>query len=206
MLEKIKHEWTVVAVGRWNIGILSPKWLGQNIFKNEKIILEFATDLKLPPRIISKGIVIIPTESKLIIGIYDDTVATIEDVEKYMTEILRILPHTPISQIGVNFGYRENDIGDEILAQFPNICVDKLSDNGFEIKNRHFIWKLSKDGITLNLSALVEDNNIVVKLNYHFDVEESSQAIECISGKSLQFKEDSENVLKNVFGLILEGT
>ena len=47
-MKPVFNTWTVVVVGRWNVSIFNPDWLGKNLFDNKELLVDFPMEPGLP--------------------------------------------------------------------------------------------------------------------------------------------------------------
>jgi len=96
---------TTVAAGAWNPGVFTPEWVKSHLIETDRADLELALEPSGPVyRVIADGLIVIPKRSQLVIGAHSSTKKWYESLTT-MAKALELLPHTPISAIGVNFGF-----------------------------------------------------------------------------------------------------
>ena len=130
MITNNKKNWSIVILGKWNVNIFSPQWLIQNVLTSDTIDMEFSAEPGVPHKIIDTAgdIMIIPNYSKLIIAPINIIESSLLNVERTACNILDKLPHTPIAQLGLNFGYSCDDLGVENREKLENVFSDQFAD------------------------------------------------------------------------------
>ncbi len=148
MLEAVRDHWTIVILGKWNTAIFSPEWLAQNVFQTQEIGLEFGMVPGMPRRITANKVTLIPTQSSLILAPADLDDSTLLRMEQIACTILDLLTHTPVTNVGINFGYRIAPALPELLRQFPSAHGELFASQQLIIQSREFMWILKHKGPT----------------------------------------------------------
>jgi hypothetical protein len=203
-MKAIRDAWNVVLAGNWNLAIFSPNWLSKNLFGSESITIEFPLVPGLPPRFTVEGIVILSSTDRVMLAPKMLTDEAIKRTEDMACKLLNLLPHTPISALGVNFGFLEKEPSDELLQHFVDRDEALLADAGFEILIRTFSRKLVYQGQHINLSTIVEPKEVKFDLNFHTDVQNAEQAQKSLTGKVLKHRATALQLLEQVYSLNLE--
>lgn len=207
MFEVLKDNFTIVVLGRWNVSIFSPAWVGKNIFGQKTITLEVGIEPESPRRLIADDVVVIPANSRLIVApnIIDDR--NLKRAEDVVCKILEVLSHTPVSGVGVNFGFRVKQLTDR-FSDIQALLAEKLAREGLEIEAEEVKWTVGYDRerkSILNLSVQMDKDGALMKFNFHSDTENTVKAIESIKEKVIEYRDKALSVLGNVFGVTSEG-
>lgn len=141
-MKAIRDAWNVVLAGNWNLAIFSPNWLSKNLFGSESITIEFPLVPGLPPRFTAEGVTVLPSTDCVMLAPKTLTDDALKRTEGMACKLLNLLPHTPISALGVNFGFLEKEPSEELLQHFVDRDETSLADAGFEILIRTFSRKL----------------------------------------------------------------
>lgn len=203
-MKVIQDSWNIVLAGNWNVAIFSPHWLSKNLFHSDSITLEFPLVPGLPPRFTAEGVIIFPSSDRVIFAPRTLTDELLTKTEKMACELLNLLQHTPITAVGVNFGFIEKEPTQELLVHFVDKDAALLADAGFEIIERTFARKLIYQGQQINLSTKIELNEIKVDLNFHTDVQSAEQAQNSLKAVILKHRVTAFQLLQNVYNLTLE--
>jgi hypothetical protein len=206
MARPIKEEWTIVILGAWNVSIFNPDWLAANIFSRE-LTIEFGLDPlnpAMPRRFTADDVTIISTSSKLIIAPSNLEEATLLKAEQMACKILELLNHTPVTAIGINFGYQVKPLLDEFNGQYPTIRSDKFTEQSLIVQSRLFKWTISDRGQIINLSCNINDEEARLKFNFHNTVTNTVMAKSNIAGKFIVYRDKAKGILKQVFEVEVE--
>lgn len=112
---------------------------------------------------------------------------------------------TPISAVGVNFGFVEEDSPSELARLFQIADVKKLSDGGFQITQTEILRTIPHEDRLLNLRLAQDENGSVhLKANYHSDVLSATQASETIETKVVQLNTACVELISRIYGLSLD--
>lgn len=199
------NEWTIVIVGNWNVAILNPDWVSENIFEESVINVEVIfgagqTGLKLS----SGNVQIIPTPDRIIFSAF--STGDVSKAETSAVKLLQKLPVTPIKSIGVNFGFIEDDPSKDILSLFDLRDKSGISDAGWTISETSIIRRLKLNSETLNLRVTHGDHGISLHTNFHWNVTSPEAAITILQGKVEHLREQAREILKTIYGLEEEST
>jgi len=126
-------------------------------------------------------------------------------MEKVGCKILETLKHTPVSAVGMNFGYRVTPAATSLLDQFPSIYANEFADQQLILRARDFGWVMDYEGSTLNLNCHIEKQDLFIKFNFHAVVQDATAAISCIADKTIKNRDKTRAVLENVFNVASEG-
>lgn len=206
MFEALRENFTIVVVGRWNVSIFSPGWVGKNIFDKKAITLEVGIEPELPRRLAVDDVVVIPQSSRLMVAsnIINDT--TLKRMEDAVCKMLELLSHTPVSAVGVNFGYRVKPLTDS-FSNIPAPLAEKLASAGLAIESHEIKWTVGYERerrTILNLLVQIDKDEAIIKFNFHSDAENTGKAIESIKDKVIVYRDKALSVLDSVFGVRAE--
>lgn len=204
MIEPLKENWTIVILGTWNTAIFNPGWLTAHVFQAKETSIDIGIQPGLPRRITGDNVVLIPTNARLMLAPKDLEDATLVRMEEMACEILRLLPHTPVNSVGINFGYKVSPMSEELRNMIPDILSTQLASEGLVIRSREYKWACQYEKPTLNISFKADDEEAIISYNFHLDVKDSNEAAEYIGGKVICFREKTKEVLQNVFDITME--
>jgi hypothetical protein len=128
-MRAVPDSWSIVIVGRWNVSILNPTWLGKHVFENPEVQVEFSLTPGSPPRFTSREIRIVPQNAAVTVQAVQYTEAAMRRAEEVACKLLELLQHTPVSAVGVNFGFEEPSPDEAIVAKLPKPCAASFSDH-----------------------------------------------------------------------------
>jgi len=133
--------------------------------------------------------------------------------ERACCSVLRDLPHTPVTAIGVNFGFVERDPSEELLGLFNLSDVGSILQERWQMRQRKLVRKLSREESTLNLSLTLEEEEgrVDVECNFHTDTPSdqpdrspADMASEAIDGRVLELRDTCLHLLEAVYHLQVE--
>jgi hypothetical protein len=199
------EEWTVVLAGRWNSAVFSPPWVGRHLFQDDSVEMVAAVGLGTQQlRYIRPNIVLIPGDLQTVIGVRRITDDALSEAERQACLILGLLPHTPLSAVGMNFGFVEQSPGSEMVKLFQLSDLNSLSPTVDEVLGTELVRQLNtKEGI-LNLKHAFRNGQVSLHLNFHCDTESPEKAIEYLRDSVLRRRDFAVKLLEDVYGLTLE--
>lgn len=196
----------LVLVGSWNRNIFTPDWVAKNIFKeSNEIKVEFSINyFDAPLRLSQSNIMMVTANDRITFFPIKIDLQTCERIELMVKNLCELLPHTPITAYGINFGVSEQE-PDELLLKRFNFGDDNLfSDAGFLLSSKALIRSISIDDGTLNIKAYFDNGKIDFDFNFHFIVNGATNVIEKIDGKFNYCKGMVQKILKDIYSCSLE--
>ncbi len=198
-----------MIVGKWNRYILTPEWVGTNIFGEMEIQVEFPINRPdLAPRYKTKdNILFMPAVHRCQFLYSENNDEVLEKVGLLAKKLTTVLTHTPISGVGVNFGLEENSDQFALAEMFNFPDVDKLIDNDLETGLIEIKRTFSIKMHTLNLGIAYDRDasKVFFNFNYHYDVATAQSASElCDSKLIIENRDRTLAIMNNVYGLELE--
>ena len=190
----------IIITGDWNLPLLSPKWLNDNIFDGtlpEKVEMSFNVENIL----ISVKRIETP---KIDIEISPQRICFIpkkQDTEHFdflidkIIALLSKLPHTPVHVLGINFIFTSKDyIWFENLI---NVKATEVLDN-YENTYTQIVYQLSlekpKEGIlNLKIDYNKKTELLTANFNYSFNTKEISDIKEILQTGILDEMKDRSN-------------
>lgn len=184
--------WTVVLAGSWNPRIFSPPWMMSTLF-NQSEDTKFELDVTLGGSSLKfryAGIVVIPTSSRLIVGVDSnaekaDWVNSLVMVQSVSIGALKALPHTPMTAVGINFGFDSQIIPKAAMDLFEAVGkTSPIDDLGKAVIISEVIQTLrwGENGrVNLKMSRDVETGQFGLRINFHFNAGKTSDAISALN-------------------------
>ena len=202
----LASEWSIVIAGSWNLAILNPEWLAKKIFCKDEVEVELVLVGTRPTiRIRSGNVVFFPSSTRVSISCKEASAAALEEVEAVAVKVLKELPVTPLSGIGVNFAFRAEAPTEALLDCFNLNDGAKLSASGPQILSTGITRAFDDDGNRINYSMeLGEDRSVTLKFNFHTPVSDGKEAISAIEKLSAVRLERAEKIIGEVYELSVE--
>lgn len=156
----------IVALGYWNKKVFTPEWVKNNVFElsdEEKMYIQFNHD-ELRFGYTYNNVFIIVDDNALELVIKEDSDETIKQATKYFTNILNLLPHTPLRAIAFNFNADVFNYESKLTEQINSIF---LNQGEYSLREVHLIQK--SDKFLLNISANDIRDGLKLKFNFHYE-------------------------------------
>lgn len=197
---------SLVIVGKWNLGILTPEWVGSNIFKNNEIEVEFALNSFDDPMRFSHGdIRIVPSNSKVAFFPQKRDDQTLRKVEEMARTLAEILTYTPVNAYGINFSIVEKDPDTFLVGKFNLEDDVAFSDGGFRIKATQLNRSIELENGILNLKVSFQEDQVKFFFNFHYLVSNIKEVSDTVDGKFPECKKIVEKIMGDVYKLQIEG-
>ncbi|MEP7198107.1 MAG: hypothetical protein ABI851_16435 [Saprospiraceae bacterium] len=198
--------YSIVLVGKWNPAILTPLWLGSNLFDDKPSIeIEFSLNFDVPTRYRVKNIIIAPGIDRVQLLSIDNSDESLSLMESIAIKLCRTLSHTPLVAVGINFAYIEQKHNDALLPLMNFADADKIIDDGWQTSNQSIKRTLQKNGYNINLAISVDEKyNFDFDFNFHYPTTTATLVSECLSGKVIDFKNQATALLHQLFNLEIQ--
>jgi len=165
--------WSVVLAGYWNPMIFTPTWI-KNKLTNADIAIEVPiNNLFLPVKFSFDDISLLVRGDMLTLTplkVEDDILKRIQNIS---IQILEELYQTPLTGLGINFGFIKENPNVETLKIFEINDNAALIAAGFKIKGTLVKRSFKINDHLLNLNIRSDDiNSIIYDFNFHKDIKE----------------------------------
>lgn len=187
----------IVIVGRWNRFVLNPDWISRTLFESDKIQVEFSFDLLLPPRYVDDSIRLTTLDDRVIVTPLSNSDDCMKVTETIALKLINLLPHTPISGLGYNYGFSYRDYHINEL-----VCFNDSFDRVLESSHCRAVVKRNYqfEDYTLNIEHTQMENGLNIDFNYHHSYAFFKDNLEKLSGKMISYKRRTEEIIRGVYG------
>jgi hypothetical protein len=206
MMKPKLDTWTIVIVGAWNVHVFSPEWVGKQLLDGKPMTIEVPVGPSgVKVRYSAEGLNLVPSGDRLIVGVQKADEHLIERAETAARNVLRLLPHTPVTAFGVNFGFHHAEPSDQLLGLFKLNDLDALSAFGCTIKRSNVVRSLEIAGAVVNgTHSLDSDGHAETDLNFHHDVPSADFAEKQLEGRARKCLDLARKLLTSVYNCNLE--
>lgn len=167
---------TLVIIGAWNRAIFSQDWVMKNLLPDAKNVkIEYPINGIGSLRFSTEEISFFIFGERLIFKALNSKEQTYRTIISIARQLLRLLSHTPISALGINFVYKTDPLS--IFNSFDDTknLVDFI---GREINSQELTRSFSLDDVlTLNLKMQSNDKQSIIDFNYNYSVNTPLDAI-----------------------------
>ncbi|MEX5219606.1 MAG: hypothetical protein NW701_17385 [Nitrospira sp.] len=195
-------EWTIVTVGQWNPHIFSPQWIGNQLFHVQTVETELAVGPALTNvRYHTPNLILIPGGDRLIVGLKNLEDTSLNSMEQVVRNALQLLTHTPVSALGINFGFIENDPPHDVLQVFDLSDSGILGDAGYEMQNISVTRQIVKESIMFILKMTYENGKVRFHFNFNHPIASAEEGVRLLQGRVLECRDIAMALLTTVFHL-----
>jgi hypothetical protein len=198
-----KEKWTIVIIGLWDRRLFALERVSKELFDGKQVEVEVPMNLTFPFRFNAEGLVLIPQNDRVIIGIKNINDDSLNKAENLARKVLGTFPQVPINSFGINFGFIEEAPG-ELAALYNLSDIDKLSDNNYKIRETEIKRKLEYERGDLNITHSFNEGIVRIHFNFHHPCNSMKSAIELLNNSVIKCKDLAKDFLKKVYGLTLE--
>lgn len=217
----LPEETSLVITGAWNPAVLTPNWIIQNAYPQTD-----APPIQTVQALMPIGVFY--AYPKYTLGLIDFTASndllaihpssTNEEccqvVDNTASKIIELLPHTPITGIGHNFEFREEQPTEAQLQIFVNAQapLEAIYPDDFARNTNSITTSLinADQSIVINLTQYFDGTRIGVKFNFHHSLSDSATALKVLSGTQ-GYKnfygnyEIAKKIISEIYGDIANG-
>jgi hypothetical protein len=175
---------TLVLAGAWNPAILSPNWIGRHILGLAPGNA-FQVEMLLPvqgqagsARLTFEGLSITPAAQALMFHIVPEDAGMVTKSFDVALRILKLLPHTPVGALGVNFAYQVEPLEGQLAktVAWADNTVDLIVDDPeAKVLNRHWQLGIAAMGHMVNVGYRSDAQGATIDVNHHYEVEGSAE-------------------------------
>lgn len=202
-MKSVLQNWTLVLAGGWNVAIFQPPWVARNVFQQEEIMVEVAMDM-VPPGLVllSNHVSLLARSDRLVFGCKSTAPEALTALETAGLRVLELLPHTPVKALGINFGFHEENPGDDLVQLFTTSDLARISDFGCVVVKTAISRRLRVEDRILNISHALEDNGEAsISFNFHFDVPTADAAREKLANAVVPCRDLTYRFLRQIHGI-----
>ena len=159
-MKNVLDDRTIVLVGSWNVAILNPDWVARDLFgvnavEAQILIADGQTSLKYKVGNVS----ISPQPSRVIISSLAGTDECLQESEGIAARLLERLPVTPVAAVGVNFGYTEEQIPENIADIFNTHDIALFGQRSMQVKQINLVRHLGYEDRELRFRLSKTEQN-----------------------------------------------
>ena len=202
-MEILAEGHNIVLVGGWNRNIITPQWVASSLANVEEVGFQLAIDdPTFPFRILFDDYVLTVRADRLLLHSHIVSADRLRRAATLAHRLLELLPHTPISALGINFAWRESDPPPALLPLFTLNDTTAIADEGRTVTEtaikRSFPWA---DGTLTFTMALKPQGHVVADFNFHWTVTGATAAQQYLTEGPSQAREAARLLLRKVYEL-----
>lgn len=197
-----ENAWSIVINGHWNRMIFTPNWIGKKIFDSDTME-RLVSMMPTAPVVYRKDDLRIAIgEERLVITLLKLNKTCMEDAEAIAVKILTLLSHTPVSTIGVNFGFTEESPSSPLLDLFAYRDNADIGTQEWDITQNKLTRCLKDgDGKLLNLTLSFDGTKVHFDANFHQAVNSAEEGAAAVNECTSVMYERFTKLLQEVYGL-----
>lgn len=170
----------IVLIGSWNPAIFSPEWTKQNLaddLEREVVLAIPIQMMAMPPRLTVDNINIYPSTQALGIDCADYDDIALDVCSRKLERLATLLPHTPVTAVGVNFRFVDS-LGDNLALARLFTFDDAGKIDSVEYTLATTLIKrayILPDSTILNFSIEAQSDQLRIEFNFHTDIKSLSE-------------------------------
>jgi hypothetical protein len=203
MIVKLDN-WSIVLAGHWNRMIFTPEWVSPRFFEGREELETMVALLPILPIIYrDNDIAIEVATSRVIVRPRNAADAILVRMEQVAVRILRELNNTPITGVGVNFGFVERNPTQELLDLVDLPDNPRLAQAGWEILDRKIVRQLRRAERIVNFTIAFSQNDVLLDFNFHTETRQNEVARQSIQDSVLRLRGTALGILTDQYRLQL---
>lgn len=197
---------TIVLAGSWNLAILNPNWVAEQIFRAEGVEVEIVvSEAQTRLRYSHDGVAISPQANRVVFTALLDSNECLQRAEDLAAKLLELLPLTPMGAVGFNFPYEEDPVPENIAAIFNTVDLAAIGRAGFDVKATSLSRTLAFEDRELRFRlTLADQTKLRAQLNFHKPTASGALARAAILAKAVAYRAAGEAMLQDIYDLRLE--
>jgi hypothetical protein len=203
-MRPIRDGWTIVLAGAWNPRIFTPDWLATNVFNLANISLEFPIQPLAPYRFHGNNVTIVPSQDRVVLAPENLRDETLVEMEHQAIRILELLPHTPLSAVGTNYRFMEDELVDPLRRVFGVADEGDLAAAGYGVSETQVSRKLTWDGgsVTFRLTRVAA--GVTADFNFHRPLTAAATAVDQLRDAVLRDRNRAADILQSIYAVVPE--
>jgi len=207
------EETSLVITGAWNPSILNPQWVVAHGFARDPGQEQFQVAMPMGPSAVFQDLRFTLAEchyiarpDALIFQPKDSEAVTFNGIEDAAARILSELQHTPITGVGHNFSFIDEQPQVHWLSVFSSAQQDLVdaSPDGWGAGQQTLSSSFLVGRTIVNVQRYFNGAAYGVKFNFHHTVSTAAEAVEVLIGHDYQRQsvnlETAKNILRNLYG------
>lgn len=194
----------VVLVADFNPAIFQAPWIAKHLFgraEGEQMALAEVLIQNGPvliPLTFLEGVAINVGPNRTELFALDAQPETLERVETVLLKMLEVLPHTPLSAIGCNLSYIDENPSEAIVDLFKT--PEGIEAEGVLNVRQSGVQLQLEDGQILNFLRVLGPQEVRYSFNYHRAEGDPERYKEFVPSMIAKARDHSETLLKSLYG------
>jgi hypothetical protein len=193
--------WILVIAGFWNPAIFRAPWVSERLFRVEQIEVQVPLAPTVPVVFRSPKVALRISSTRLEVMPRSIDADALAAAENAATTALELLGETPVSAVGVNFGFQEDAPAPALLELFNFGDAGRWGGQGWQAQVREVTRKFERDGMTLNVRLIFDGTVVQFDFNFNFEVETAPAAFGKLRDQTLHLRTTATMILHEVYGL-----
>jgi hypothetical protein len=183
--------------------IFTAPWVTERFGRPPEIEIAFPINFPTPQLRFGVGnLFLMVTPEKITIFCRDRGPDAFTRMQDLAARILADLPHTPVSAVGMNFVFRTEDAGANVLNLFRLDDNPDLANREMNIRETHIRRSMLFRDRTLNLALIFspERATVTFDFNFHSDVSTTTEAAAKIAIGMADLQATVHSIVHDIYG------
>jgi hypothetical protein len=208
----IFDNWTVVIAGQWNPAMINAEWIGRTLLQRPpgttNIRMEIILDQlngNIQRRFFTSDLVIKPDLANLTFGVKRNEDQNLNLVSQVASRVLTELNYTPITGIGINFGFKEDNPPAALASIFDIEDRTQIADLGMQVRATDLrrAFDIGNNN-SLNLTQEFQNGSVSFQFNFHHNINTIQAATALLNAGIVRFRDQALEFLRQCYDIELE--
>lgn len=157
--------------------IFSPTWVGSEVFQRDMVETLVPLSPIAPTIFRSENRELRVSSRRLDFMAKEQTIGALKECGRLASVVSSKLSSTPLTGVGVNFGFVEDNPTQDLLASFNMTHDAQIGTLGWELGEKQMHRVVTKDKRSLKLIMRLEMGKVMLDLNFHYPVYSAGDAV-----------------------------
>jgi len=193
----------VVIVADFNPAIFTPLWVARHLHDApegaEVQVVEMIAEVPggLAKLSFINGVALVVSNARLDAFVLGEEQVRIDALAHVLTNLVRVLPHTPLRGIGCNFQFINEESSDELLALFNS---PESLEGEYVARLRQYTAQLEAGDAILNLTRSAASGTVQFSFNYHRDMTDPNAYAALVPDLVRESRGHALDLLRSIYG------
>jgi hypothetical protein len=197
--------WTTVLAGHWNRMIFTPEWVGQHLFPEVEQLETLVAIMPVFPMIYQDDRNSVQVASNRVMfharQITDENLVRAESMAR---TTLTELDDTPLTGVGVNFEFLQENPPEPILSLFNVADSVQFAEADWDIGERKIVRRLQRGATVLNLTVGLQNGTVHFDFNFHTETRINADAQAAVTNRVLTLRDTAIALIADTYNLQLQ--
>lgn len=196
----------ILVLGRWNPSVFSPQWIRANVSDSDVSLAISIGDFDAPPRLAFSNVQLFPARHSLDARLSEIKEADFPSLGETVSGIVKLLPHTPITAVGINFRFIDEDNSGDLALDFQFADAGRIPHERYSLLASTIARRFQlPGGDALNLSLVHDAGKLTTEFNFHTDSSDVTAILDKLGAANISARlEEAKSFMRDTYNLTLD--